>query len=102
MKDEELVKIHDCLNDTWRFMKSYGQVVYGQTGSNEFWERLTAEAEKMSGGHNMEFMDELLLLCIYDIEQRHNHQNQSGVMLPAGRQLDNAYKRLKKRMENTS
>ena len=93
MEGDELKRIHDCINDAWKFVKTYGQ----PDGSDDFWERLTQEVENLVELHNEEFMDELLLLCVYDIEQRYNRSVGEGVILEPGRQLDNLYSRLRKK-----
>jgi len=68
---------------------------------DEFWDELFVEVNALSDKYKSEYLDELLLLCVYDIEQRYNRSVGEGAILKPGRQLDNLYSRLKKKYTYT-
>ncbi len=95
MKKDELMEIHDSINDLWKFVKTFWPV----KGDNEYWDALMEEADRLQKAHGREYMDELLLLTVYYIEQVSVKAAGEGTILKPGRQLDNLYSRLRKRYE---
>lgn len=89
----EIPKESEMMNDFWKFRKDY----YWPEDTEEYWDRIMDAADRLSKKHKSEYMDELLLICVYETEQRFMKTVPDGITLKPGRQLDNLYSRLKKK-----
>ena len=74
MEDKELIKVHDMINDLWKFEKKY----YCPQSMEEYWKDMNEDLEKLRCRHNSELMNQLLIVCLDDIERRAGNKSGDG------------------------
>ena len=75
MNNEELKKVYSAINDVWDFLKKF----YTAKDDDAFWEELYKAEIELSKKHKSLFMDNLLIVCIDDIETRFNQSQNRPV-----------------------
>lgn len=63
----EIPNEQSFMGDYWNFRK---QFYYGED-SDEYWEALVAETDRLSKKYNSAYVDNILLICVDDIEIRY-------------------------------
>ena len=73
LTEDEFTKYEKSIQaDLWKFRKEF----YHGEESEEYWERLYAECNRISEKHRSLYVDNMLIVCIDDIEVRlHKSQN---------------------------
>lgn len=54
------------MSDFWQFRKAFRDPV----DKEEFWENLVNESEKLHQKYNNRYLDQLILVCVDDIDER--------------------------------
>ena len=88
----EIPKESEMMNDFWKFRKDF----YYPEDSDDYWNQIMESANTLSKKYNSEYMDQLLLVCVNEIEQRFMRSVPDGIVLGPGKQFENTYKMLKK------
>lgn len=69
LTEEEFSKYEKAIQaDLWKFRKEF----YHGEESEEYWEKLYAECNRISKKHRSLYVDNMLIVCIEDIEARYN------------------------------
>ena len=87
----EIPKESEMMNDFWKFRKDF----YYPEDSDDYWNQIMESANTLSKKYNSEYMDQLLLVCVNEIEQRFMRSVPDGIVLGPGKQFENTYKMLK-------
>lgn len=67
--DDELRKIHDIINDVWRFMKKY----YPAKDADEYWSAMTDEANDIWLKHDKHvFCQKMIITCMKYLQGRND------------------------------
>lgn len=61
----ELQRYQDMIVDAWKFFRLYSQ----PDGSEEFWERATAAAQKMDEKHKSKFFRDLMVAVLSELKR---------------------------------
>ena len=61
------------MGDFWNFRKSY----YSPEESDDYWTALIDAATALSEKYKIEYLDQMILVCVDDIEQRYKKQSGS-------------------------